>query len=198
MKKLLFCSVLFICTHILFAQSTISLEDAATYRKNKTFFPPEVNYVKDINHKLDPFIGIWKGSNGGRLYEVRFTKKTAWDFGQPCNDCVNWDVLIGRVLVKDSLTSQVLYNTLDSADDKTHFSGDNFGTPRVYNMYFAANSECYDWGDLNITLSRLDSTKLFIIYRRDVEWVDPSTCPGGYANYRTLFPLAQWVTLNKQ
>ena len=178
------------------AQSVISLEQAATY-KGDSLFPATVNYVKDINHKLDPFIGIWKGSNGGRLYEVRFTKKTAWDFGLP-GDGIKWDVLIGRVFVKDSLTNQVLFNDLDSSDLNTSMFGKNFGTPRVYNMYFGANSECYDWGDLNITLSRLDSTKLFIIYRRDVEWVDPSTCPGGYANYRTLFPLAQWVTLIKQ
>ena len=180
------------CFNTAKAQSVISLEQAATY-KGDSLFPATVNYVKDINHKLDPFIGIWKGSNAGRLYEVRFTKKTAWDFGLP-GDGIKWDLLIGRVLVKDSLTNQVLYNTLDSTDDKTHFSGDNFGTPRVYNMYFGANSECYDWGDVAIVMHPTDTTKMTMFFDRNVEWVDPSTCPGGYANYKTMLPARMGLT----
>ena len=180
------------CFYTAKAQSVISLEQAATY-KGDSLFPATVNYVKDINHKLDPFIGIWKGSNAGRLYEVRFTKKTAWDFGLP-GDGIKWDLLIGRVLVKDSLTNQVLYNTLDSTDDKTHFSGNNFGTPRVYNMYFGANSECYDWGDVAIVMHPTDTTKMTMFFDRNVEWVDPSTCPGGYANYKTMLPARMGLT----
>ena len=180
------------CFYTAKAQSVISLEQAATY-KGDSLFPATVNYVKDINHKLDPFIGIWKGSNAGWLYEVRFTKKTAWDFGLP-GDGIKWDLLIGRVLVKDSLTNQVLYNTLDSTDDKTHFSGDNFGTPRVYNMYFGANSECYDWGDVAIVMHPTDTTKMTMFFDRNVEWVDPSTCPGGYANYKTMLPARMGLT----
>ena len=180
------------CFNTAKAQSVISLEQAATYTGD-SLFPATVNYVKDINHKLDPFIGIWKGSNAGWLYEVRFTKKTAWDFGLP-GDGIKWDLLIGRVLVKDSLTNQVLYNTLDSTDDKTHFSGDNFGTPRVYNMYFGANSECYDWGDVAIVMHPTDTTKMTMFFDRNVEWVDPSTCPGGYANYKTMLPARMGLT----
>ena len=180
------------CFNTAKAQSVISLEHAATYTGD-SLFPATVNYVKDINHKLDPFIGIWKGSNAGWLYEVRFTKKTAWDFGLP-GDGIKWDLLIGRVLVKDSLTNQVLYNTLDSTDDKTHFSGDNFGTPRVYNMYFGANSECYDWGDVAIVMHPTDTTKMTMFFDRNVEWVDPSTCPGGYANYKTMLPARMGLT----
>ncbi len=185
------------CFNTAKAQSVISLEQAATY-KGDSLFPATVNYVKDINHKLDPFIGTWKGTKAGRLYEVRFIKKTEWDYGQQCSGCIKWDCLVGRVLIKDSLTNQIIYNTLDSADNKTYFKGDNFGTPNVYNMYFGVNSGCYDVGDVNISISTLDSSKLFLIFRRDVEWIDPSTCPGGYANYKTLFPLAEWLTLTKQ
>ena len=180
------------CFNTAKAQSVISLEQAATY-KGDSLFPATVNYVKDINHKLDPFIGIWKGSNAGWLYEVRFTKKTAWDFGLP-GDGIKWDALIGRVLVKDSLTNQVLFNDLDSSDSNTSMFGKNFGTPRVYNMYFGANSECNDWGDIFISLRTIDSTKMSISFIRGGDLFDPSNCPGGYGNYRTIFPRNMGLT----
>ena len=34
-----------------------------------------ITYVKDTNNRLDQFIGIWKGTYGGKQYEIKLEKK---------------------------------------------------------------------------------------------------------------------------
>lgn len=187
MKKLLIILVLFGSFNQLTGQSTISLEQALTLDINGQDYPDELTYVKDVNNRLDSFVGIWKGNDNGRLYEIHFIKKTAY---LKTTGGVAWDRLLGRILVKDSVTNNIIYNTLDLNDDyKTPLWGKNFGGSKMYSMLFGGpENGCYDYGDVSITLADNDVTLMGMFYHRGGDLIDPRTCPGGYENYRTILP----------
>lgn len=186
MKKIIII-ILVLYSQKLFSQ-VISLEDAFNYEINNQPYPPGTSYVKDINNRLDSFVGTWKGSHNGRLYELRFTKKENWNFGIT-GPGVNWDVLIGRILVLDSISGGTIYNTLSTIDNLTYFTGDNFCGTKVYCMnFYGLENGCYDYGDVSITLADNDVTLMGMFYHRGGDLIDPRTCLGGYENYRTILP----------
>lgn len=57
------------------AQEIISLEQAVEYNSTDDGIPDDVEYVKDINNKLNQFVGTWKGSYKGNNYEITLVKK---------------------------------------------------------------------------------------------------------------------------
>ena len=75
MKNIILVIILFITGVSCKAQTTISLEQAYQYSKSDDGIPETVTYVKDINNRLDQFVGTWKGSYNGKNYEFKFIKK---------------------------------------------------------------------------------------------------------------------------
>lgn len=186
MKKI-FILIITLYSQTLFAQ-IISLEDAFNYRINDQPYPAGTNYVKDINNRLDSFVGTWKGNDNGRLYEVRFNKKLA--YSMPGGE-VAWDRLVGRILVKDSISNDTIYTTLDIQDDyQVLFWGLTYNGSKLYNLSFSGpENGCYDFGDVYIILADNDATLMAMhYYRGDGDLIDPRTCLGGYENYRAILP----------
>jgi len=133
-------------------------------------------------------VGTWKGNDNGRLYEVRFIKKLA--YSTPGGE-VAWDRLIGRILVKDSVSNDTIYTTLDIQNDyQVLFWGLTYNGSKLYNMSFSGpENGCYDFGDVYIILADNDAALMAMhYYRGDGDLIDPRTCPGGYENYRTILP----------
>ncbi|MCA6069478.1 hypothetical protein JI747_020145 [Chryseobacterium sp. RG1] len=190
MKNIIFILILllsFSCK----SQSIISLEQAYVYSKSDDGLPETVTYVKDINNRLDQFVGTWKGSYGGKQYEFRFIKKI--NFG---SYSVKWDELIGRFLVNDS-NGNILYSSLnESNDENTHLRGINIQN-KTYMLNFSGNVEyCNDRGVVFIEVSQNNPNIMYLSFDRDKGAFDPAKCP----NYSTFVPLLPKtkMTLTKQ
>lgn len=185
------------------AQTTVSLlqmEECSNRPNRASEGCPDLQgaqYVKDIGNRLDPFVGIWKGTYDGKHFELRLEKKI--NFGE--NE-VKWDKLIGRMLVKDN-NGNIIYNSLGAPDNNTKLRGDNFqGT--TYVMDFTGNYDCKEYGGVFITILPLLSLnnpnqeiKMQLFYFPDTPEISTTiTCP----NPNTFVPLLpkEWMTLIKQ
>lgn len=58
---------------------TISLEQAAQCRDTPNC-SMNYDYAKDLNNTLNKYIGTWKGTYNGRVYEMKFNKSLYEDF----------------------------------------------------------------------------------------------------------------------
>lgn len=160
------------------AQTIISLEQASQYKKNQSVGIPEtVTYVKDLNNKLDQYVGVWKGAYNGNSYEIKFIKRVNTKYS------VAWDEIIAKMLIKDGKGS-IIYNSMDNPDDNTFFSGIDI-QGRVYVLYFAHDSQCNGGGNVYIEIAKADSKKMYLYFSRDYDMYDPAKCP----NYDTYVPL---------
>ncbi|WP_407482103.1 hypothetical protein [Elizabethkingia meningoseptica] len=176
---------------LLYSQTTISLEQAAAYQKIDTIGIPEwVQYVKDINHKLDPFAGNWKGTDKrGWSYEIRLVKKENYGGSD-----IRWDKLIGRIQIK-SPNNNILYSSFSKPDAKTFFSGGNF-QHSTYVMYFVGNAACNDFGDVYLEIVKNNPNKMTLYYYPDSEMLNPAKCPN-IKTYELLLPTDK-IILNRQ
>ncbi|REC70276.1 DUF6705 family protein [Chryseobacterium rhizosphaerae] len=168
------------------AQSVISLEQAYEYSKSPDGLPESVTYVKDINNRLDQFVGTWKGSYGGKNYEFQFIKKI--NFGEYS---VKWDEIIGRFMVKDN-AGNVLYNTLNEINDNnTYFWGARLQN-RAYEMSFVGNYDCLESGSVYIEIRINNTNEMKLFYSQDKDGIlNPAKCP----NFNTYVPLLPTETM---
>ena len=172
------------------AQTTISLEQAAIYRKTLDGIPESVTYVKDTGNKIDQFVGTWKGIYGGKQYEIKLEKKL--DFGGPD---IYWDQLIGRMLIKDT-SGNIIFNNFSEIDENISFWGDNFQYS-TYAMHFVGNYSCMESGDVFIATMPNNPNEMKLFYSQDSDGIlNPAKCP----NYQTFIPLLpmEKMTLTKQ
>lgn len=171
------------------AQSIISLEQAAVYNKSDEGLPENITYVKDVNNRLNQFVGTWLGSYNGKNYKVEFIKLiNHGDYS------VKWDKIIGKLVITDS------YNNLIYDDTYLQINNANlFGINFQYNAYvmgFVANSYCNDSGDVFIELKKDNPLEMTLYFDRDTGIYDPAKCPN-YNNYIPLLPKDK-MTLIKQ
>ncbi|MBK0384449.1 hypothetical protein I5M32_15900 [Pedobacter sp. SD-b] len=179
-----------------YAQRTISFAEAAAYKNNPEGIPEDVSYVKDVDNKLPKFVGTWKGVAAGKSIELHLKQilhlpEDEYGF--------KLDQLVGRTLIKDASTGDTLYNTLNIIDDNnTGFQGSYYFYNENYSMYFFNLNDdfCMDWGDVSITVSPTDPTKLKLYFvRRTGVMMEVSKCP----NISTYVPiLPKSVELTKQ
>jgi len=173
------------------AQSTISLEQAYEYSKSDDGIPETVTSVKDINNRLNQFVGIWKGTYGGKSYEFHFEKKL--NFG---NYSVKWDQLIGRIIVKNS-SGVIIYNNLSEPEEDISFWGKNF-QHRSYVMHFVGNYDCLESGDVFIETLPSNPNQMTLYYSQDKDGLitSQSQCPN-FSTFVSLLPKDK-MTLTKQ
>lgn len=193
MKNLFIITTLLLLSISCKAQTTISLEQAYEYNKIDSIgIPMTVTYVKDINNRLDQFVGTWKGTYNGKTYEFRFIKKL--NFG---SYSVKWDKLIGRVLIKDS-NGTIIYNTTNVTDDtKTGFEGYTFqSSSYMLNFYNMNDTYCNDGGVVYMGISKTNPKIMYLSLSRDIDWVDLKKCPN-YSTYVPILPKDK-ITLTKQ
>lgn len=142
-------------------------------------------FVKDVDNRLDKFIGSWKGEFNGKQVELKLEKRI--DFGDSDR---KWDKLMGKIRVKDS-QGNILFDSYQNADNDAIPYGYNF-QQTVYEMRFSGKNECDDYGILFIEIksTSLNGSKMRLFYSRDGDVVDTATCP-------TLLP-EDWMELTKQ
>ena len=189
MKNIILVIILVITGVSCKAQTTISLEQAYQYSKSDDGIPETVTYVKDINNRLDQFVGTWKGSYNGKNYEFNFVKKIYYG-----SYSIKWDQLIGRILIKDG-NGNIIYNTMNEVDDNTMFWGNQMQA-KTYVMSFIKDSYCNGGGDVFIEVSKYDSKKMYLHFDKDGGLYNPAKCP----NYDTYVPLLpkDKIVLTKQ
>ncbi|WP_143884486.1 DUF6705 family protein [Chryseobacterium binzhouense] len=176
---------LFLLTLSCQAQTTITLDQAATYLDSPNGIPIGTKYVKDVDNRLNTYEGTWKGTFESKQIELKLEKKI--DFG---NYSVKWDQLIGKIRIKDG-QGNILYDSFQNPEDNADPYGYNF-QHTVYEMRFRGKSGCVD-GTIylhtpTLTLSGGSTMKIFFYPNGDA--IDTPTCP-------KLLPLT-WADLTKQ
>ncbi|ROI00317.1 DUF6705 family protein [Chryseobacterium daecheongense] len=167
---------------------TISLDQLSQCENGNC---PNYTPIKDVNNRLDKFVGIWKGTHtDGRMYEFHFTKKN--DFilygGKPR------DMIIGRILIKTNNGTE-LENTINTTDGQTHFNGFEFDKNLIkYQMYYSGNADCNDKGYVYISFPDSNNlNQMRLVFIQDMDII--ASCPNGY---QTVMPDAKILLLTKQ
>ncbi|WP_143885645.1 DUF6705 family protein [Chryseobacterium binzhouense] len=193
MKNLikLFTAVLLIASIACKSQTTASLlqmEECSNRPNRVTEGCPDledVKFVKDVDNRLNSYVGTWKGTFEGKQIELKLEKKI--DFG---NYDMKWDQLIGKIRIKDA-QGNILYDSFQNADDNADPYGYNF-QHTVYEMGFSGKSGCIN-GTIYLhtpTLSLNGGNKMKIFFYPNGDAIDTPTCP-------KLLPLT-WADLTKQ
>jgi hypothetical protein len=152
-----------------------------------------ITYVKDTNNRLNQFVGTWKGGYGGKQYEIKLEKKI--NYKDEPTDALSWDMIIGRILIKDSL-GNIIYNSMNKPDNDTYFFGYNF-QHTVYVMKFVGNYNCLESGNVFIEITTNNPNEMTLFYSQDKDGLlNPAKCP----NFSTFVPLLpeSKMTLIKQ
>lgn len=171
---------------------TISLEQAAQCQADPNC-PVNYNYVKDINNTLNKYIGIWKGTYDGRVYEIKFNKNLYDDMG------MKRDRITGRlrITIPGNMPITVFDNFNEPDDAKTHFKGLGLQSHlQAYETYFVGSSPkgCINSGTIYLRISPTNPNEMKIFYWSDMDIVI-GECPSTFSQ---TFPEKQHVTLIKQ
>lgn len=152
-----------------------------------------ITYVKDTNNRLDKLIGIWKGVANNKQYEIKLDKKI--NYKNNPNDALSWDMIIGRMLIKDN-QGNIIYNSLNKSDNDTYFWGYNF-QKRSYVMHFVGNYDCLESGNVFIETRLNNSNEMTLYYSQDKDGLlNPAKCPN-FSSFIPLLPQDKMV-LTKQ
>jgi len=155
---------------------------------------PDYSYAKDINNSLNKYIGIWKGTYNGRVYEMKFNKSLYEDFTGFKRDQITGRL---RITIPGSMPITIFDNFNELEDSKTKFSGLNFQSNlQSYRMYFVGSSPqgCLNSGALHLRVSPTNPNEMKIFYWSDMDIV-VGECPNTFSQ---TFPEKQYITLTKQ
>ncbi|MCW1964511.1 DUF6705 family protein [Chryseobacterium viscerum] len=198
MKNRLFIFSLLILIFSCKAQVIGTLEqfEECTMRPNHDEGCPDlenITYVKDTNNRLDKLIGIWKGAANGKQYEIKLDKKI--NYKKNPNDALSWDMIIGRILIKDN-QGNIIYNSFKKTDNDTFFWGYNF-QKRSYLMHFVGNYDCLESGNVFIETRLNNLNEMSLYYSQDKDGIlNPAKCPN-FSSFVPLLPQEKMV-LTKQ
>lgn len=177
------------------AQVTISLEQADAYLSTPDGIPEDVSYVKDVNHILPKFVGVWKGMADGKTVELHLNQFLHLPSSA---DGFKIDQIAGRLLIKDQATGSVLYNTLNVTNNEdTDFKG-YYPINGSYVMIFSNKNDinnCMDDGKVYISVNNTTLVNMTMNFYRTQEIMFEGQCP----NFATYIPiLPRTVHLVKQ
>jgi hypothetical protein len=171
---------------------TISLEQAVQCRDNPNC-PRDYKYVKDINNTLNKYVGTWKGSYNGRVYEMKFNKSLYDDMG------MKKDEITGRlrITIPGNIPLTIFDNFNEPDDAKTHFSGLGLTTDlQGYRMIFAGPvpSGCINHGTVSLRINPSTPNQMKIKYWSNNDIV-VGECPSTFSQ---TFPEQQEILLTRQ
>ncbi|MFN4365398.1 DUF6705 family protein [Chryseobacterium hispalense] len=173
---------------------TISIEEAAQCLSTQNC--PDYTYAKDINNSLAKYVGTWKGTFNGKIYELRFNKNLYEDFG------IKRDRIKGRLRITTVASSglqglTIFDNFNESDDEKTRFSGLGFQPDlKSYMMIFSGpfTKGCMNAGTVYLTVKPSAPNQMKIIYLSETDIV-VGECPN---TFEQTFPEKKTITLIKQ
>lgn len=170
---------------------TVSLETAAQCTQASPC--PSFTYVKDINNSLSKYVGTWKGTYNGIVYEMKFIKTLYDDMGMKIDD------MTGRLRISTSgnlpLTIFDNFNELD--DSKTGFSGLGLTKDlQGYRMIFGGSSPkgSINYGTVSLRINSSTPNQMKIKYWSNSDIV-VGDCPSTFSQ---TFPEQQEIILTKQ
>lgn len=171
---------------------TVSLEQAVQCRDNPNC-PVNYNYVKDINNTLNKYVGTWKGTHNGRVYEMKFNKSLYDDMG------MKKDEITGRLRITTTgnLPLTIFDNFNEPDDTKTHFSGLGLTSDlQGYRMIFGGSSPegCINYGTVSLRINPSALNEMRIKYWSNKDIV-VGECPSTFSQ---TFPEQQEILLTRQ
>ncbi|MCL1668229.1 hypothetical protein M2T82_09175 [Elizabethkingia ursingii] len=197
MKKYITTILIFTVCTIINAQNTVSLETMSECVNRPNYDDEgcpdleDVDYIKDINNKLNQFVGTWKGSYNGNNYEITLVKKEKVKLsgGGPY-----WDKLVGGLIIRNSAGS-IVYNDTDKINSIENASiyGSNFQKPTTnfYNLSFSPKDKCIKGGQLTIYFKKgSNNTQLLLSIWRQADLKSASSIKE-CNNERYVFPYSE-------
>lgn len=150
-------------------------------------------YVKDINNTLDKYVGTWKGTYNGRVYEMKFNKSLYDDMG------FKRDEITGRlrITIPGNITLTIFDNFTEPDDKKTRFSGLGLTTNlQSYETHFSGpfTSGCVNRGSIFLKIIPSTPNQMRIIYWSDRD-IAVGECP---SNFSPTFSENQEILLTRQ
>ena len=138
--------------------------------------PSGTTYIKDVNNKLDNFVGRWRGEINGKTYEI-VTEKYTRDIPELGR---KKDVLLMRYQIRNS-SGGTIENTLDLPVESPYVVKGyylNADTSYVF-TYVGKEGQCGQAGhmDLNIVDDRTVQIRLRLSHNLNT----PQNCPNGAA-----------------
>ncbi|MBS3737739.1 MAG: hypothetical protein KGY51_01930 [Psychroflexus sp.] len=169
----------------------VPLEEYYNYKTDDNLKLSDVNYFKDINNLLDPYVGVWAGNYDGKTLTLHISIQEDV-FGVR----ISFDKLLIKYKITDS-NGQDLVNTLNMFDTyRYHMRGKFFNSDAsIYLVsYEGLEHECNQKGTVLLELLDSNTMTLWVIGDRDLVLGD---CPDGNIH---ILPTeeANAVVLNKQ
>jgi hypothetical protein len=168
---------------------TLSLETIAQCSFNDQTCPA-VTYVKDINNSLNKYVGTWKGSLDGKIYEFNFIKK------ENIGEKRKWDRLIGRLKITNN-NGVLEYSNFDKTDLELEkkFGGFNFQNDlKAYMINFSGGKlGCIDYGYVYLSIKPETPNNMTILFLPDND-ITNQDC----SNFKTTIPTKKLINLTRQ
>lgn len=190
MKTLLFLSVALITTLNTFSQvlPIEELKDKYIF-ENRGLLDDGITYVKDVNNKLDKFIGKWIGNFENIKYEVEIKKFTNLD----PDSGITYDDLIMRYEI--SRESSIILSTIQLANsDILVNKGYYLDSDTSYLFtYSGKERKCGQRGDILVSLANANT--MYFVYKRSGQALNGRLCS---QPAKDVLPNAERIILNKQ
>ncbi len=171
----------------------LPMEQAYVYYENDEIGLPEnITYVKDVNHILDKYVGVWIGSYQNKTYELRIMKHTLeGSYG------LLEDILLLRYIIKDNNTNAVLVDTTNLPNENGKVvKGLYLAEDGIYKLFYnGMESLCGQQGTMYLAIIPPDYTTLKMFIYPDSELINSIDCPNGEVDQ--VMPL-NFMTLIKQ
>lgn len=148
-------------------------------------------YFKDVNHLMDPLIGIWQGSMDNKTYTFYVTKKTRQGRSN------SFDELEVHHYILDNSTGMILEDSRYGG--KLYISANCFREEDRSNYeldYYGANSRCGQKGWIRLK-SLSPTTMRFAYSPNPLDLRRREECPGG-VHVKSFFPENVNLILTRQ
>ncbi len=192
MKKILFIIGLL---HITLSCKTqmIPIEEHIHYLDNEIEIP-DGTYIKDVNNKLDKFVGVWRGQYNKRNYEFKVIKIIHHSRVR--------DFMRDKLMIKYKITKMngdIIENTMGVSDiSDLIIDGRYLSQSGAYVLYYhGKDAICGQSGDIYISVHQSNHNKMSFKLLPEGDIVLEEDCPNGEAEQ--YFPIeANGLTLTKQ
>ena len=189
MKKLIILGLI-ISSSLSCKAQILTIEKKIDYIKAGNGIPESITYIKDVNFILDKFVGVWKGINDTKNYEIRITKYIS------VYDGLTEDELLLRYVITDA-NGAVIEDTRALPNDSPYVIESRYYDKLNFVMsYIGRQNKCGQGGELFIeALKSSNYTKMKLFLTPKQGFIDPLECTNGAA--KQIFPVNQML-LTKQ
>lgn len=171
------------------AQTIIPVEEVIEYMdSNKEF--PKGSYLKDVNNKLDVYIGTWKGIYGDKMFEFTLSKFTDIRVN------IKEDILLMRYLITTT-NGSIIEDTRSLPNLNPYVIQGYYIEKSTYALtYGGKDAKCGQTGTIFIDwLKGSNNTKMTLFLEPEQMIISSQECPNGRA--QQIIPHEQ-IILSKE